>query len=44
MAAVTFAEALIQAERLAKEALPEALHDRLACAVALVRQGQCLSG
>ena len=35
----TFTQALEQAELLARQALPEALHERLSCAVALVRRG-----
>jgi hypothetical protein len=39
MAAITFSEALEQAEVLARQALPPESHERLSCAVALVRQG-----
>jgi hypothetical protein len=38
---LTFTQALAQAERLATEALPAALHGRLTCAVSLVKEGHC---
>lgn len=39
MPSLTFTQALEQAELLARQALDPALHERLSCAVALVRQG-----
>jgi hypothetical protein len=42
MPGLTFREALAQAEAQARATLPPALHERLACAVALVTQGQVL--
>jgi hypothetical protein len=39
---LTFHDALDQAERLARQNLPETLHERLSCAVALVKGGQVL--
>src|SRR5262245_37438442 len=40
--ALTFAQALAQAETQARTALPRTLHERLSCAVALVKDGQVL--
>jgi hypothetical protein len=42
MAALTFTEALEQAEVLARQSLPPELHERLSCAVALVKDGRVL--
>jgi hypothetical protein len=42
MAAPTFHHALEQAELLARQALPTVLHERLSCAVALVKAGKVL--
>src|SRR5215831_4540284 len=39
---LTFRDALDQAELLARQNLPEVLHERLSCAVALVKGGQVL--
>jgi len=39
---ITFHQALEQAELLARQHLPETLHERLSCAVALVKGGQVL--
>jgi hypothetical protein len=44
MAAPTFSQALEHAEVLARHALPTVLHERLSCAVALVRHGKVLQG
>jgi hypothetical protein len=43
-AAPTFAQALEQAARRAREALPEALHGRLEQALTLVKDGPLLPG
>jgi hypothetical protein len=42
MAAPTFTQALEQAELLARQALPQLLHERISCAVALVKAGAVL--
>jgi hypothetical protein len=42
MSTLSFAQALKRAEILASQSLPEALQERLRCAVELVRQGHCL--
>ena len=42
MAAPTFPQALEQAELLARQSLPHLLHERISCAVALVRNGKVL--
>jgi hypothetical protein len=39
MSTTTFTDALTQTERLARQVLPPELHERLSCAVALVRDG-----
>jgi hypothetical protein len=42
MSAPTFGQALEQAEVLARQSLPQELHERLSAAVSLVRKGHCL--
>jgi hypothetical protein len=42
MGAPTFSQALEQAELLARQALPHVCHERIACAVALVKNGSVL--
>jgi hypothetical protein len=41
-ATLTFAQALLQAEAMARSTLPPELHERLSCAVALVQEGKVL--
>jgi hypothetical protein len=41
MSPLSFTQALEHAAMLATQALPESLHERLACAVVLVRDGHC---